>query len=239
MPSAYLLVTHGSRDLRYQVAIAQLAAQVQQHLSATVGMATLECSPLALHQQIEQFCEHWSDDVQIVPLFLLPGVHVMEDIPEQIAIAQKHVKAPLRLTAHLGVHPRLPELLARRFSQVSSDARIVLAHGSRRVGGNRPVETLAAKVGAVPAFWSVSPSLDSQIQTLVHQKCQDIAILPYFLFSGGITDAIAQSVSYLAEQYPEVTLQLLSPLEVSDEFVALILDLIMVQNRPDLVMRSS
>jgi sirohydrochlorin cobaltochelatase len=239
LPSAYLLVTHGSRDLRYQIAIAQLADQVQQHLSVPVGMATLECSPLALHQQIEQFCNHRTDDVQIVPLFLLPGVHVMEDIPEQIAIAQQHVKIPLRLMSHLGVHPRLPELLARRFAQVSSDARILLAHGSRRAGGNRPVETLAARVEAVPAFWSVSPSLDVQIQTLVQQKCQDIAILPYFLFSGGITDAIAQTVSYLAEQYPEVTLQLLSPLEVSDDFVSLIADFITVQNRSDLVMRSS
>ncbi|HEY9908690.1 MAG TPA: hypothetical protein V6D18_13920, partial [Thermosynechococcaceae cyanobacterium] len=48
-----------------------------------VGTASLECHPLRLHEQILEFWRSRSQDSQgrlvILPLFLLPGVHVMQD----------------------------------------------------------------------------------------------------------------------------------------------------------------
>lgn len=232
MRSAYLLVTHGSRDIRPQIAIDQLCDRVQHLVSTPVGSAVLECAPTPLHEQIEDFSRQHPQvsQIQIVPLFLLPGVHVMEDIPEQIAIAQSNLQAELKVMPHLGTHVGLEKVLAKRIRQVPSDARILLSHGSRRPGGNAPIDELATAIGARSAYWSVEPKLESRLLEL--QGCQEIVILPYFLFSGGITDAIAQSVQELSAKYP---LQLLTPFDFCEDLVNLIVDFI----SPESGMRSS
>ena len=236
--SAYLLVAHGSRDPRPQVAIAQLAQQVQQKMPASdspsslVGAAVLECAPLPLHEQIQQFSQtaiaQRIHHIQLVPLFLIPGVHVMEDIPEQVTIAQQALgeTMTIALSSHIGTHPGLEKLLANRLAQLSADAYILMSHGSRRSGGNQPVEALASKIGAVSAYWSVAPKLEDRLQELAQSGCRKIAILPYFLFSGGITDAIAQTVAQLSHQFPDLDLDLTNPLEVGDHLAQLVLDLI-------------
>lgn len=228
MRSAYLLVTHGSRDIRPQIAIDQLRDRIEQQLSAPVGSAVLECAPIPLHQQIEEFSRQHPDisQIHIVPLFLLPGVHVMEDIPEQIAIAQSNLQAELKVLPHLGSYTGLRKVLANRIAQVPSDARILLSHGSRRPGGNAPIEQIATEIDAVSAYWSVEPKLESRLAEFSQQECQEIAILPYFLFSGGITDAIAQTVNELSEKYSKLSLQLLTPFDFCEDLVNLVVEFI-------------
>ncbi|MCY6490518.1 sirohydrochlorin chelatase [Leptolyngbya sp. GGD] len=235
MRSAYLLVTHGSRDIRPQIAIDQLRDRIEQQLSTPVGAAVLECAPTPLHEQIEEFSRQHPDlsQIQIVPLFLLPGVHVMEDIPEQIAIARSNISAELKVMPHLGSYAGLEKVLAKRIRQIPSDARILLSHGSRRPGGNAVIEELATAIDAVSAYWSVEPKLDSRLAEL--QGCQEIVILPYFLFSGGITDAISASVQTLAEKYPDSSLHLLSAFDFCEDLVNLIVEWI----APELAMRST
>ena len=227
MRSAYLLVTHGSRDIRPQIAIDQLRDQVEQCLSVPVGAAVLECSPTPLHEQIEEFSRQHPDvsQIQIVPLFLLPGVHVMQDIPEQIEIAQPRIGAAIRVLPYLGSHSEIASVLASRF--VSSEAQILLAHGSRRSGGNAPIEKIATAIDALSAYWSVEPKLATRLLELEQRGYQEVAILPYFLFSGGITDAIAQSVQELSKQHPEMSLQLLSPFDFCEDLVRLIVEFVM------------
>ena len=232
--SAYLLVSHGSRDPRPQAAIAQLAQRVQHKMQsplALVGAAVLECAPLPLHEQIRQFSQRaiaqGTHHIQIVPLFLIPGVHVMQDIPEQVKIAQQTLEGTvtIALSPHIGTHPGLEKLLADRLASLSADAYILMSHGSRRSGGNQPVETLASQLGAVSAYWSVAPKLEDRLQELAQSGCQKIAILPYFLFAGGITDAIARSVDQLSHPFPNLVLDLAAPLEVTDRLADLVLDL--------------
>lgn len=236
MTSAYLFVTHGSHDPRPHRAVADLVDRIRRRLSASVGTAVLECSAMELHEQIQQFSQPLDPGtpIQIVPLFLLPGVHVMEDIPAQVAIAQQHVHTELILMPHLGSNPELGTLLVRRMERIASP-KILLSHGSRRSGGNRVVEILAHQLNALPAFWSVAPSLVDRIEELSQQGCQEIAILPYFLFAGKIIDAIATQVNQLSQYYAHLKLELLTPIEVSDDLVDLIVKFLFVQPRSDLV----
>ncbi|WP_414542898.1 sirohydrochlorin chelatase [Nostoc sp. CCY0012] len=235
MTSAYLLVSHGSRDPRPEVAMQQLAGLVSDKLGNTkhlVGIAALELKPEPLHQQIKLFAHNilalGCDRLKIIPLFLLPGVHVMTDIPVEIALAQHALGKDiiLDLQPHLGIHPGLVTLLAQQMANMKAETTILLAHGSRRPGSLQPIETIAAKLGAVTAYWAVPPSLKSRIQELVDAGKRKIAILPYFLFTGGITDAIAQSVETLKLQFPTVTFQLAAPLGASAELAEIIGDLI-------------
>ncbi len=236
MQSAYLLVYHGSRDPRPQAAVEKLAELVCQsgvpsRLKPMVGTASLELSPVPLHQQIKEFgdraLESGYNSVQVVPLFLLPGVHVMQDIPSEVAIAQQALgqEVKIDLRAYLGNHPGLKELLVTQLFATKADAWILLAHGSRRPGSKQPVEAMAKQVGAVEAYWAVPPSLLSRVKELVSAGYQEIGILPYFLFAGGITDAIAQSVEQLRVEFPGTLLYLAEPLGASAELADVIVDL--------------
>lgn len=277
MSSAYLLVSHGSRDPRPEVAMQQLAKLIGQRHSAgkinlkipeskavvevgdwaqtesniswrtlkssnaglvvsqkekpLVGTAYLELSAEPLHEQIRQFGDRallsGYNRVQVLPLFLLPGIHVMEDIPAEVAIAKlglEQVKIDLR--PHLGTHPGLSHLLATSMAAIAADAWILLAHGSRRPGAKQTVEAIAMQLNAISAYWAVSPKLATQVKALVDTGCQQIGILPYFLFAGGITDAIASTVELLKMQFPSVNLALAEPIGASVELADLIWDLI-------------
>ncbi|TVP62624.1 MAG: sirohydrochlorin chelatase [Nodularia sp. (in: Bacteria)] len=233
MTSAYLLVSHGSRDPRPEVAMQQLAGFVSQKLGNStypVGIAALELQPQPLHQQIQQFATSVDgvDCLQVIPLFLIPGVHVMTDIPEQIALAKQALgeNIVINLQPHLGSQPDLVKLLSQQMATMKAETTILLAHGSRRTGSLEPIETIAAQLGAVTAYWAVAPSLESRIQDLVAAGKREITILPYFLFTGGITDAIAQSIEKLKLQFPTVTFQLAAPLGASAELAEIIGDLI-------------
>jgi sirohydrochlorin cobaltochelatase len=234
MSSAYLLLSHGSRDPRPEIAMQQLAKLISQKLpngENLVGIATLELNIQPLHQQIQQFAETAAalgcKCLKIIPLFLVPGVHVMTDIPAEIALAQTALgqEMIIDLKPYLGNHPDLKKLLELAIANIKQEATILLAHGSRRSGSQQPVETIAKSLGAVTAYWSVPPSLESRVKELINSGNQQIAICPYFLFNGGITDAIALAVEKLKLQFPGVTLKLAQPLGVSTELADLIWDL--------------
>lgn len=253
--TAYLLVTHGSRDPRPQVEAGVLARLVSEQLQAAtlptsvspkaaatvgalplVGTAVLELHPLPLHQQIQQFAEQaiatGHSRLLIVPLFLLPGVHVLEDLPAEVAIAQSLLPSSFTLDSclYLGSYPplkqQLKQLLPLNNPSPPSSQQILLSHGSRRPGGNAPVEAIAAELNATPAYWSTAPKLEDQVRALVDHGNQQIEILPYFLFEGKITDAIGQSVADLAHQYPAVSLQLAKPLGATPALAKLIVELL-------------
>lgn len=243
--SAYLLVSHGSRDPRPQIATAQLAELVTRQLRAMglqplVQTAVLECAPTPLHQQIQAFAQDTrvSGDPQeiaptlmriyLVPLFLIPGVHVMEDIPAEVAIAQQFLGdlITLEICPYLGTDSSLYQLLATAATSSAKTGRVLMSHGSRRAGGNAPVEAIATHLKAVAAYWSVAPSLETQVTDLVEQGYEEIDILPYFLFEGGITDAIAQTVAQLNQKFPTTRLKMTETLGANSGLAARIVNLI-------------
>ncbi|ASC72835.1 Sirohydrochlorin cobaltochelatase [Halomicronema hongdechloris C2206] len=274
LPTAYLLISHGSRDLRHQTAMFRLAQLVRErlqlrhgyrrsnrsialdssalaslaggnqphlsgpHLSGVdaypllVGTAALECGLLPLHQQIAEFSQRVRRTgirrIKLVPLFLLRGVHVMEDIPAEIAQAEQLLEnqIQLELCPHLGSHGQLSTLLGRRAATLSCDRTLLLAHGSRRPGGNRTVEAIAKTLGATAAYWSVPPDLETQVIALIQSGCQRLAIVPYFLFAGGTTDAITQLTEELAERFPKITFRLLPPLGATGELADVVVNLV-------------
>lgn len=263
LTSAYLLVSHGSRDPRPQVALDRLAYLVDQKLvtreisrvnhravsspknltegtttllcepkSISVRTATLECHPLPLHEQIIEaaYLNQASgfSRLKIVPLFLLPGVHVQVDLPAEVEAAQSQLgnSIQLELCPYLGSFSQILDILAQKFNPDLSEVRIIFAHGSRRAGGNTVIENLANQLNAIACYWSVAPNLDAIISDLDLDKSKKITILPYFLFSGGITDAIAAQVQQFQQKFPQIAFKISSPLGATPEIAQLILDLV-------------
>ncbi|MCC5637769.1 sirohydrochlorin chelatase [Nostoc sp. CHAB 5844] len=237
MSSAYLLVSHGSRDPRPEIALQQLKELIDKKQQSypsgkkLVGLAYLETRPEPLHVQIKEFAHSaviaGCNCLKIIPLFLLPGVHMMQEIPEEVALTQQAIgqNISLELLPYLGSQPGLTTLLSQQMADITTQAWILLAHGSRRPGFQQPVENIAVNLDAVAAYWSVPPSLETQVEELVAAGKEKIAILPYFLFAGGITDAIAQLTETLKLKFPAVTFQLAQPLGASAELADLIWDL--------------
>lgn len=249
MSVAYLLVSHGSRDSRQQVAMEELVINLGDRLASCsnydavsgvlspikcdyqIGAAYLELQPQPLHQQIIDFSKQVIDKgyhcLKILPLFLLAGIHVSEDIPQEVELAKKTLgeNISIELQPYLGSYWGLQRLLAEKIADNSLDGKIILAHGSRRVEANITIEALAISVNAVAAYWAVSPSLKDIITQLVNDGKRRIGILPYFLFAGGITDAIMQSIPELELQFPGVYFQLYEPVGANKELTDLIWEL--------------
>ncbi|MBJ7901577.1 MAG: sirohydrochlorin chelatase [Cyanobacteria bacterium RI_101] len=208
MHQAYLLVAHGSRDPRTQRALKTLAQSLDLE-DAPVYTALLECHPQPLHEQILELASLLrSQNYQrlvVLPLFLGQGLHIQTDLPREWALAQAQLppSLSLKILPTLGEHPRLRQLLERRLpSPESNVVRILLAHGSRYPGGNDSFLALAQSLGAEVAYWSISPTLEECLQALTPPPGSRIFIQPFFLFPGGLTDAIAVQRDALQAQYP-------------------------------------
>jgi sirohydrochlorin ferrochelatase len=245
--SAYLLVTHGSRNFNYQTRLQQLAIVVQQQISQKkttdlspqekkiissplVKTACLELADIPLSESILNFAKDALSkkyqSVKIIPLFLLSGVHVRKDIPAQISIAQKKLAnlISLELMPHLGSYDHLLVILAQQFSQFNAQKQILLAHGSNLENGNQECEEIAHKLKVDLAYWSISPNLTQKVAYLVSLGVKTLAIVPYFLFEGKITQAIASQIEQLTTEYPEIKLYLGSPLGSSLDLANLIVE---------------
>jgi sirohydrochlorin cobaltochelatase len=203
-----------------------LAQQLSQWLQQSspsenihVGTAQLELGDKPLHVQIVEFSHRCgTNKVVICPLFLLPGVHVMEDIPAEVAIAKDEVGLEVVIMPFLGAGGDLADMFAQH-RLTMPDRVILLAHGSRRAHGNDAVEQLAARLGVKNAYWSIEPSLTDRAIEYINSGATDIGILLYFLFAGGITDAISKSVEELMQKFPHVKFSLGEPIGDRPELV--------------------
>ncbi|OIP78790.1 MAG: hypothetical protein AUK48_00935 [Oscillatoriales cyanobacterium CG2_30_44_21] len=205
-------MTHGSSDRRSWLVLQDLLVTARSrigHIFSNIGGGCLEGQELSLAQQLELFAVEVSNsnvtEIVILPLFLLEGVHVKEDIPEQVAItALEHQDDNLgfRVTEHLGTSPQIPKLLIQNFANQLPDRqnRILIAHGSRRDGANQVVEDLAQQCDAIAAYWGVEPKIETQIEALLSQGIAEITVLPYFLTEGGITEAIAKKLQVYGDR---------------------------------------
>lgn len=150
----------------------------------------------------------------------------MEDLPAAIETVRNHHLFTPIVTPHLGSHPGLKRLLNERMSALPMEAWILMAHGSRRPEATLTIEQLATDLGVMTAYWSIPSSLEARIQELAALGIRKIGILPYFLFSGGITDAITQTVQQLTQKFPQLTLTLSHPLDHNlPELADLLIDL--------------
>lgn len=230
METHYFLVAHGSRDLRSQQSFRQLTTLFKQAAAQRairpeqIHSGTLELS-LPLAEQLQQLGQSLPEQatIKILPLFLLPGTHVMSDIPQAVATAQKELpQVSFDVRPHLGSHPGMVELLRERLS--TGYLWILIAHGSRYPGGNEAVEVLTKALDIKPAYWSVEPSLEHRLRSVIEQGHRRIGVLPYFLFSGKITDAIAEQINQLKYKFNQLHLTLSSPLDPSPALAQLLID---------------
>ena len=193
-----------------------------------IEIASLELAAVPLNKSLVAFARRASllgfNRVKVVPLFLAPGVHVSEDIPLEISLAVKQIDdlVTIELSTFLGKYSAMAKLLTEKFSDLSASTRILVAHGSRLPKVVDYYQNLADRVNAVMAYWSTAPSLEQQLEAQLEAGKTRIAILPYFLFPGKITQTISANVASLQAKYPQVELVLGQPLGATEVIAELI-----------------
>jgi sirohydrochlorin ferrochelatase len=235
--TGYLLVVHGSRYFRYNCDLESLAQLVQQKLiqtyltdvkSCLIETAYLELGTLPLSETVYNFSLKCLTQnikkVKIFPLFLLAGVHVKEDIPEQVKLAKSRLQnqIDLEIIPHLGSYKNLINLLEIKFKELPTQKRILLAHGSCLESGNQECEEIARKLNTEIAYYSVHPSLSEKVNYLANIGVKSIAILPYFLFEGKITQMITSEIENLKKTHSHLTILEGKPLGSTPDLAHLI-----------------
>ena len=233
---AYLLVVHGSRNSAYKKSLATLADLVRNNLQnrgwpVKLDTAYLELSEQSLAEKIVDFAQYCVinnyQHIKILPLFLLAGTHVKQDIPRELTEAKEilqrqNISINIQLLPHLGEDKRLLNLLEQKYKNHPTDVRIIIAHGTSLANGNEEFERLALSIQGKFAYWSISPSFMEILTSLANSKPKSIAILPYFLFTGKISKAIGESINNLQLQYPETKFILIEPIGATVELASII-----------------
>ena len=116
MTRAILLVDHGSRVADANAALDAVAAQLRERLpDRLVRVAHLEIAPPGIGEAIDACVAEGAREIVVHPYFLAPGRHTSHDIPQQVErAAGRHPGVRVRLTAALGPHAKLLDVIVER-----------------------------------------------------------------------------------------------------------------------------
>ena len=112
---ALLLIAHGSRREASNQEVRDLAKRLAEiagsHFTAVVPVF-LELGEPDIPTGVDLCVEAGATQVIAVPYFLAAGRHVVTDIPEELAKAQRrHPSLDLRQSDYLGMHDSIPGIL--------------------------------------------------------------------------------------------------------------------------------
>jgi sirohydrochlorin ferrochelatase len=120
-----IVVDHGSRRRESNDMLLDVVALFQQHSGyAIVEPAHMELTEPSIGAAFDRCIERGARLVVIHPYFLLPGRHWKRDIPALAAeAAAKHPGVPFLVTAPLGLHPLMAEIMSQRIEYCLSRLR--------------------------------------------------------------------------------------------------------------------
>ncbi len=213
MSVAYFLVSHGSSSPRSLLAVQEVRDVLREmRPQVLIECGCLEGQAQSLTAQCRVFLgvaqQQGCVEVQVIPLFLLAGSHVLQDIPT--AIAEVAAVIPITITDYFGNLPSIPDYLEQKFRHAELDnwgtARLLIWHGSKQALAMQRIKQIAHRLSARIANWSDPPSITEQIAQILAEGTQRIYALPYFLFAGKTTDAIAAILQSYSDQVISLTL---------------------------------
>lgn len=221
-----LLVGHGSRDINGNIEIEQFSNQWRaQHPEWNIEVCYIEFADILLDEGFDNAAKN-AEKVLVIPLILNAAGHVKMEIPEHLEKArQRHPNVEFIYGKHLGVSMTLLTAVKRQLLQVMDSMAmpdpkttgvIILGRGSSDKIANGEVAKLARWIFEERdhelvdiAFTGITyPRLETVVQRQVKLGMTQIAILPYYLFTGTLITRIAEQHKYLQTQYPQVRLGL-------------------------------
>lgn len=109
-----ILLAHGSRDPQWITPFEQMRAAVERRLpGCATALAYLEHSVPDFATAVEQLVTRGTTLIEVVPLFLGPGGHVRNDVPQLVErAAARHGQVRFSLKPFIGDAPTVLDAIA-------------------------------------------------------------------------------------------------------------------------------
>ncbi|MCK4843120.1 MAG: sirohydrochlorin chelatase [Methylococcales bacterium] len=246
-----LLVGHGSREPNGNKEIEQFADNWKaRHPDWRIEVCYIEFAEVLLDEGFDKAAKN-TNKVLVIPLILNAAGHVKMEIPEHLEKArQRHPDVEFIYGKHLGVSSKLLTAINRQLTLVmdtlampdpKTTGVIILGRGSSDKIANGEVAKLARWIYEERehelvdiAFTGITyPRLETMVQRQVKLGMTQIAILPYYLFTGTLINRIAEQVKHLQTQYPRIRFGLGSYLGFEPEIVSLLDANVKALKQPD------
>ncbi|HIZ55826.1 MAG TPA: CbiX/SirB N-terminal domain-containing protein [Firmicutes bacterium] len=116
MKQGVLILAHGSREPETQKTLEAIMDMLHDRLPETLlSHAYLQFCEKTLGAGLIELVQQGAEEITVVPYFLFSGIHIQEDIPNEIrAFTEKHPSIRVRMGKTLGADPRLADILADR-----------------------------------------------------------------------------------------------------------------------------
>lgn len=116
MPSAILLIAHGSRRAEANRDLVELARMVaSRRPDEILEIAYLEIAPPDIPTAARRCVERGATEVRLLPYFLSAGAHVQEDLEGfRTQFASEYPGVRFRCCPPLGLHPGIVDVLLAR-----------------------------------------------------------------------------------------------------------------------------
>lgn len=111
-----LLVAHGSRLVSSNDAVKQLTIKLRDQLLVSdfeaIEYAFLELTGPSIPEGIASLVEQGATDLVVLPYFLAPGTHVVDDVPQLVRMARKlYPEVSFTIMPHLGAVEGMIDLI--------------------------------------------------------------------------------------------------------------------------------
>jgi sirohydrochlorin ferrochelatase len=235
-----LLVGHGSRSTAGVDAYWQFAEVLRNEApSLDVGCGFIELAEPDLDTAIEKLVAGGATSVVAVPLVLLGAGHMKNDGPAALARGrQHHPDVEFTYGRDLGIHPAVLEVAEDRIRAATAGwsaddtAVVVVSRGSSDPDANADLYKVARLLwdsrglGMVePAFVSLAPpSVPQAMERCRRLGARQIAVVPYFLFTGVLVDRIRAQALEWAGAHADVDVQVGDELGPDPRLARLVLD---------------
>ncbi|HJV31651.1 MAG TPA: sirohydrochlorin chelatase [Bacillales bacterium] len=192
---AVIYIAHGSRRQKANERFISFINKVMIETKTEIqGYGFLEHAEPSILEAIESCIQKGASNIAVVPILLLPGVHVNEDIPAEIEKAKiEYPDISFSYRRPLGSDDILVNILAERlisqgFKKARDEAVLLVGHGSREPEAAVEFQKLAGLLEKEIQFEVQTTFLTTPV--FYHEKIEElpnkkIYVLPLLLFSGG------------------------------------------------------
>ncbi|MBI2890577.1 MAG: hypothetical protein HYY13_07305 [Nitrospirae bacterium] len=233
---ALLLIVHGTREALGQAEHRGLVRRVRRALPGVrVALARLAPGGPPLSKVAQKLLRDGVPSVLVVPVLLLPGTHVVRDIPRALRkLGPARGRTRFILSPPIGAGRDLLQLVTGSCSHPSArGARTVIllpAHGSTQRGttaaAGRLARALQGRISptVVRACFIVRgrPSLTQALDCALRENAPSIRVVPLILFRGRLLGAIRRACRTYSSRNRAVSIRMSPPLASSPELVRIV-----------------
>lgn len=193
---AVIYVAHGSKEEQTNNQFVKaIQSIIEKDDNRTHRIAFLEANP-SLVQMIDQCIDDGVNEITVIPIFLLPGVHVTSDIP---AILQQKNKQYSTVSFYYAPAFSEAEEMVEDIYQRIKDTGVldsetqpqtvcIISHGSRNKHASDVFQALSSslqnKLNNITVYQayvtSSKPTIEEQISELQKKNANPIIVVPHF-----------------------------------------------------------